>query len=151
MSDLSTIKGIQLPDVDFSRGCREGFVMDRKQKIVRQVMKTTRDVRDMRTCSNCLHRDVGSTDRVCQTCVDFGNWESLETATDGRALNTQVGGNHYKKYKIQPIEFFIANDIPYAEAAVIKYVVRHKDKNGKEDLDKAIHLIQILKEQCYPD
>ena len=60
------------------------------------------------------------------------------------ALDKQVGGNHYKKYNIQPIEFFIANNIPYAEAAIIKYVLRYQDKNGIEDLEKAKHLIEIL-------
>jgi len=60
------------------------------------------------------------------------------------ALDKQVGGEHYKKYVIQPIEFFIANNIPYAEAAIIKYVLRYQDKNGIEDLEKAKHLIEIL-------
>jgi hypothetical protein len=66
-------------------------------------------------------------------------------------LDTQVGGNHYKNYAIQPIEFFIANQIPYAEAAVIKYVLRYKNKNGKEDLQKAKHIIDIIIEENYGD
>jgi len=66
-------------------------------------------------------------------------------------LDTQVGGSHYKNYAIQPIEFFIANQIPYAEAAVIKYVLRYKNKNGKEDLQKAKHIIDILIEENYGD
>lgn len=65
------------------------------------------------------------------------------------ALSNQVGGNHYKKYKIQPLEFCYHNNIPAIEANVIKYVVRHRDKNGKQDLEKAIHLIQSLIELEY--
>jgi hypothetical protein len=67
------------------------------------------------------------------------------------ALDKQVGGDHYKKYVIQPIEFFIANNIPYAEAAIIKYVLRYQDKNGIEDLEKAKHLIEILIEVIKKD
>jgi len=67
------------------------------------------------------------------------------------ALSTQVGGDHYKKYKIQPLEFFLANKIPHLEACIIKYVLRHSDKNGKEDLFKAKHAIDILIEDAYPE
>jgi hypothetical protein len=62
-------------------------------------------------------------------------------------LETQVGGNHYKKFKIQPIEFIVANDIPYRPANVIKYVCRYKDKNGLEDLKKARHYLDMLIEE----
>lgn len=59
-------------------------------------------------------------------------------------LEKQIDGSHYKKYKIQPIEFFIANDTPFTQASIIKYVLRYKDKNGITDLEKAKHLIDIL-------
>ena len=56
---------------------------------------------------------------------------------------TQVGGDHYQM-PIQPIDFIMKNDIPYAEGNVIKYVVRHRKKNGLEDLEKARHYIDML-------
>jgi hypothetical protein len=61
-------------------------------------------------------------------------------------MNTdkQIGGEHYKKYKIQPVEFIMQNNIPYAEGNVIKYILRHRDKNGIEDLKKAIHYIELI-------
>lgn len=31
------------------------------------------------------------------------------------ALDKQVAGDHYKKFKIQPIEYIHANSIPFAE------------------------------------
>ncbi len=46
----------------------------------------------------------------------------------------QVGGKHYKSMKIQPTDFIAANDIPFIEGNVIKYVCRHEFKNGKEDV-----------------
>jgi hypothetical protein len=58
----------------------------------------------------------------------------------------QVGGDHYKKFKIQPAEFCYKNGIPYLEATAIKYLCRWRDKGGIQDLDKAIHFIELLKE-----
>lgn len=60
------------------------------------------------------------------------------------ALDTQVGGNHYKNMGIQPVEFMLANKIGYVEGAVIKYVCRYMNKNGVEDLKKARHFLDIL-------
>jgi len=60
------------------------------------------------------------------------------------ALEKQEGGKHYKGYAIQPIEFIHANNVPYCEANVIKYVMRHREKNGVEDLRKAKHYIELL-------
>lgn len=63
------------------------------------------------------------------------------------ALKTQVGGDHYRDLAIQPIEFIVANDIPYREANVIKYVTRWRSKNGVEDLRKARHYLDMLIEE----
>lgn len=65
------------------------------------------------------------------------------------ALDTQVSGQHYKNYIIQPVEFIVKNDIAFLEANVIKYVCRHRAKNGLEDLEKAEHYIQLAKELYY--
>jgi UDP-3-O-acyl-N-acetylglucosamine deacetylase len=61
----------------------------------------------------------------------------------------QIGGSHYKNYKIQPIEFMVENKIPFLEGSVIKYVLRHREKNGIQDIDKAIHYLELLKEIEY--
>lgn len=60
------------------------------------------------------------------------------------ALSTQEGGNHYKDLAIQPVEFIYANQIPYMEGNVIKYVTRWRSKNGINDLRKARHYIDLL-------
>lgn len=62
------------------------------------------------------------------------------------ALNMQVGGDHYKKLKIQPVEYIYANNIGYMEGNIIKYVTRWRDKNGVADLLKARHYIDLLLE-----
>jgi hypothetical protein len=64
-------------------------------------------------------------------------------------LQTQVGGTHYKDLKIQPIEFIHANNIPFCEANAIKYLCRWRNKNGKQDLLKARHYIDLLIELEY--
>lgn len=65
------------------------------------------------------------------------------------AKERQVGGSHYNKYKVQPIEFIMENNIPFAEANVIKYTMRHKDKNGRQDIEKAIHYLQLILDHEY--
>ena len=60
------------------------------------------------------------------------------------ALNKQVGGNHYKQFPIQPVEFINANNLSYMQGNVIKYVVRYPFKNGIADLEKAKHYIEML-------
>ena len=66
-----------------------------------------------------------------------------------KANKKQVGGKHYMKYKIQPIEFITKNNIPFIEGNVIKYLLRYKDKNGMQDLDKCIHYIELLKDMYH--
>jgi len=61
-----------------------------------------------------------------------------------KSLKEQVAGNHYKKMKIQVVEYCHANNIPYMEGSVIKYVSRWRDKGGLDDLKKAKHFIEML-------
>lgn len=62
------------------------------------------------------------------------------------AKDTQVGGQHYQLV-IQPIDFIVKNNIPFREGNVIKYVTRHRSKNGKQDIEKAIHYLQMILEE----
>ena len=59
-------------------------------------------------------------------------------------LASQVGGDHYKKLAIQPVEYIHKNNIPFIEGSVIKYVTRWRSKNGITDLKKARHFIELL-------
>lgn len=64
------------------------------------------------------------------------------------ALDTQVGGGHYKCFKIQPFEFFHANNLPFHKADIIKRIMRYDlpTGKGKQDLDKIIHEVQMIVE-----
>jgi len=68
-----------------------------------------------------------------------------------KATLKQVGGNHYKDCKIQPIEYIYANNLTYAEGNVIKYVTRSRRKGGRKDLEKAKHYIEMILEMEYND
>jgi hypothetical protein len=66
-----------------------------------------------------------------------------------KASQRQVGGGHYKEMDIQPLEFIVKNDLGFCEANAIKYICRHAVKGGIQDVDKAIHYLQLLKEFKY--
>jgi len=66
------------------------------------------------------------------------------------ALDTQVGGNHYKLLIPEPIDvmFELGYGEPFCVGSVIKYLGRHRLKNGLEDLKKAQHFLEILCEKA---
>jgi hypothetical protein len=63
----------------------------------------------------------------------------------------QIGGAHYKKYKIQPSRFINDNKILFAEGNAIKYICRHQDKGKKQDILKAIHYLEMIIERDYQE
>lgn len=65
------------------------------------------------------------------------------------AYDKQEGGCHYKDFPIQPAEFLQVNRVPWCEANAIKYLLRHRFKNGIEDIKKAQHYIDMLIETEY--
>ena len=68
--------------------------------------------------------------------------------SESKVNATQVGGDHYRKMKIQPWDFIIGNGIPWAEGTVIQYVSRWRSKGGVDDLRKARHVLDKLIEQA---
>ena len=57
--------------------------------------------------------------------------------------NKEVGGTHYADMKIEPIELICALDVDFIQGSIIKYISRYKNKNGVEDLNKALHYCNI--------
>ena len=57
-------------------------------------------------------------------------------------VSKQVGGDHYKT-SIQPWDVFLDWKLDPWLCNVIKYVQRHHRKNGKEDLEKALHYLEF--------
>lgn len=58
------------------------------------------------------------------------------------ANKTQVGGSHYHKAQIQHWDFAASQNFDYFQGQVTKYVTRWKEKNGLQDLEKAMHFLQ---------
>jgi len=55
----------------------------------------------------------------------------------------QVGGSHYKSFRIQPYEFISKNNLSFFQGCVVKYVCRYLSKNKIEDLEKIIHYCEL--------
>jgi len=63
-----------------------------------------------------------------------------------RANDTQVAGNHYKQFQIEPWDAIIDWGLGYLDGNAVKYLSRWRHKNGIEDLKKARHYIDKLLE-----
>ena len=56
---------------------------------------------------------------------------------------TQVGGNHYTKFPIQPYEFISKNNLSFFQGVCIKYIVRYLEKGREQDLEKVKHYCDL--------
>lgn len=64
----------------------------------------------------------------------------------------QIGGAHYKgKNELQPIDVVDKWGLDFYEGSALKYLARHRQKNGAEDIRKAIHYLELLLERQYPN
>ena len=70
--------------------------------------------------------------------------------SETKARDSQVGGDHYVSCTIQPRDYAKANGFTYDECSVLRYLTRHRTKNGRQDIEKAIHSLQMLLEDEYP-
>jgi len=66
-----------------------------------------------------------------------------------KASDKQIGGSHYKDFKIMPIEYITQNKLDFCEGNIVKYISRHEKKNGAEDIKKVIHYAELILEQKY--
>ena len=67
------------------------------------------------------------------------------------SYDKQIGGSHYQGCTIQPSQFVIENKMLFPEGSAIKYICRHAKKDGKQDLLKAIHFIEMIIERDYKE
>ena len=66
-----------------------------------------------------------------------------------KSLKKQIGGSHYQNFVIQPAEFINKNRLQFAEGNAIKYICRQSQKGGIQDIEKAIHYLEMVKERDY--
>ena len=86
-----------------------------------------------------------------EEAYDETHKEIRDSEYDGGALGTQISGNHYLGFKIQPVEFVNANDMDFLQGSVIKYISRHKLKGKQKDVEKAIHFCKLILELQYKE
>lgn len=55
---------------------------------------------------------------------------------------------HYKS-AIQPVDYIAANGLDFFEGNVVKYVTRHRKKNGADDILKAIQYCKMILKYDY--
>lgn len=77
-------------------------------------------------------------------------WKKAAVKTASGTMSKQVGGSHYQK-KIQPWDIIAEWNLDYWRGNVIKYVLRAPEKNGVEDIKKAIHYLEYIVENYVKD
>lgn len=104
-----------------------------------------------RDCGTCFYQ-YNQPNKACNSCQKgYTNWIPVEQPKPSlkTALQRQEGGQHYKSKAIQPIVYIHANNLGFCEGNVVKYITRHKEKNGAEDIRKVIHYCELLLELEY--
>jgi Protein of unknwon function (DUF3310) len=98
----------------------------------------------MPSCKTCANYGTYP-DGECNSCTPiYASWKLAKTP-----LSSQEGGDHYKNKAIQPIVYIHANKLGFCEGNVVKYITRHREKNGAEDIRKVIHYCELLLELEY--
>ena len=97
---------------------------------------------------NCNNLKLSQWNDYCHRCCLLID-EILEEKEMNTTLEVQVDGDHYKNFPIQPAVYSYTNKLNWHQGEIIKYITRYNLKNGKKDLEKAKHLIEMLIELEY--
>jgi hypothetical protein len=135
---------LQLPGESKSSAKRyytEADYLKRKEK-AQKVIETTVPTLEQH------HEAAAAVIKLSDIRAEHGpSFKQLIEENTKSALEVQEGGDHYKRMKIQPIEYITANNLSFIEGSIVKYISRRKNKNGIQDLKKARHFIDIPIEQ----
>lgn len=97
-------------------------------------------------CSECEHNlHVELNAKLMEGLTKMESEIKLDPERADQQPDAVYHPSHYTQWEgMEPLTFFILNEIPFAEASVCKYVLRWKLKNGIEDLKKARRLVDML-------
>ena len=97
--------------------------------------------------------NMGMMDEAIKETVKDKGFKKTDLQKEAmKATLKQVGGNHYKDCKVQPIEYIVGNDLTFCEGNAIKYITRHRRKGeGRRFPEKAIHYLEMILETEYND
>ena len=90
---------------------------------------------------------------IADTVKDTKGFKKTNIEKEARlATERQVGGDHYKSCKIQPVDYIVENNLTFLEGNVVKYITRHRRKGeGRKDIEKVIHYAEMILEMEYND
>jgi len=93
---------------------------------------------DLRCCTNCKYSQL-----PCTVCEGEDQWELKKEIQN--PFDYQEGGSHYKVNGVMDVAEWskLRGHCPY-QHNVIKYVDRHKKKNGIEDIRKANQYLKFI-------
>lgn len=100
--------------------------------------KTNNEDYSMKSCDKCKYKV--SSDCTCrEICMNYNMFESKQKVINSDKINPSYYGKQF-----DVIDFCQKNNLDFMQGNVIKYVTRYKEKNGKEDLLKAMKYIERM-------
>ena len=90
-------------------------------------------------------------DAIAETVKEKKSFKKIDLKKEAKiATDRQVGGDHYKTCKIQPVDYIVENNLTFLEGNVVKYITRHRRKGeGARDIEKVIHYCELILEKDY--
>ena len=90
-------------------------------------------------------------DAIAETVKNNKMFKKINLKKEAKiATDRQVGGDHYKTCKIQPVDYIVENNLTFLEGNVVKYITRHRRKGeGAKDIEKVIHYCELILEKDY--
>ena len=90
-------------------------------------------------------------DAIAETVKSNKMFKKIDLKKEAKiATDRQVGGDHYKTCKIQPVDYIVENNLTFLEGNVVKYITRHRRKGeGARDIEKVIHYCELILEKDY--
>jgi|GEM_PF-1080134 len=136
-SRLSIHAPIEARQIELNRA---GF--ETHLEIMAKLVKQSRPPESGPRCATCQH--IKAMTRWLDNNAQRDP-EDEESCEPGPEVRNPVNPSHYKNHAVSPIELIKAYDLDFELGNVIKYVARHAEKNGREDLLKALwYLLETL-------
>ena len=90
-------------------------------------------------------------DAIAETVKSNKMFKKINLKKEAKiATDRQVGGDHYKTCKIQPVDYIVENNLTFLEGNVVKYITRHRRKGeGARNIEKVIHYCELILEKDY--
>ena len=88
---------------------------------------------------------------IADTVKDKKGFKKTNIEKEARiATDRQVGGDHYKTCKIQPVDYIVENNLTFLEGNVVNILLDIEEKGeGARDIEKVIHYCELILEKDY--